>query len=299
MLVVVIANPAAGQGSFDVKELNARFARHGVEWDVWFTKGQQDGSRLAREAIALGADVVAAYGGDGTVAEVADGLAGQSVPLAIIPGGTANVMSVELGIPPLFGDALELICRELMTTRAVDMGQVGDRRFLLRLSIGLEAQMVAGADRVLKDRLGTLAYALSAMRALAEPTRLQYRFELDGRTLEEEGVACVIANSGNLGMPGLNLAPDVSVSDGQLDLFVVNDATLPVLLAMASRVLSQAPPSPDLVAHWQAASIRVSATPESQVQCDGELIGDTPIVVRVLPGVLRVIAPLIGQADGS
>jgi YegS/Rv2252/BmrU family lipid kinase len=291
MQVFVVANPAAGQETFDVKTLNARFAEQGIDWEVRFTKSYGDGQTLAREAIEAGANVVAAFGGDGTVAEVASGLVGTNVPLGIIPGGTANVMAVELGIPATFDAALALLLAEQLETRPVDVGQVDDRHFLLRLSMGLEAQMVAGADRALKDRLGTLAYALSAMKALVGPPKIQYRFEVDGKTLEEEGVACIIANSGNLGVPGLKLAPDVSVNDGLLDIFVINDATLPALLAMAAHVLGQGHPSPDTVRHLQGASIVVSATPVSEVQCDGELIGGTPKIVRILPAALRVVAP--------
>ena len=296
MRVHVIANPAAGQGTFDIKELNARFAAHEIDWDVQFTKQWGDGEQMARAAVAAGVDVVVAFGGDGTVAEVASGLVGTAVPLAIVPGGTANVVSMELGIPAQFGAALDLMCRAPLTTRAVDMGQVDNQYFLLRASTGLEAQMVAGADRALKDRLGTLAYAISAMRALAEPQKVRYRFEVDGAILEEEGVACIIANSGNLGMAGLRLAADVSVSDGLLDVFVVNDATLPALWAMAASVLGQTPPAQGAIRHLQAASILVDATPASQMQCDGEMIGDTPKRIRVVPGALRVVAPIVEAA---
>ncbi len=301
--VCVVANPAAGQGNFDVKELNARFTSAEVEWEVFFTKKVGDGELLARRAIAEGFDVVAAYGGDGTVAEVGGAMVGSGVPLAILPGGTANVMSVELGIPLSFGEAVGVLCYEELSLRAVDVGKVDDRHFMLRLSVGLEARMVEGADRSLKDRLGTLAYALSALKAITTPEVHSFEFEVDGQTRCEEGIACVIANSANLGRAGWQLSPDVSVSDGLLDVFVVNNTSMPTVMSLLTGILGQETRTVEAeregepvdearpVRHWQAKDVVVSSTPASSVQCDGEMIGNTPKHVSILPAALQIVVP--------
>jgi diacylglycerol kinase family enzyme len=261
--------------------------------------------------LAEGADVVAAYGGDGTVAEVGGALAGTGVPLAILPGGTANVMSVELGIPPRFGDACELMCAEELTTRSIDLGMVDKRPFVLRLSLGLEARMVEGADRSLKDRLGTLAYALSALKALTAPELVRYELDLDGHVVVEEGIACVIANSANLGSPNLFLASDVSISDGLLDVFVVNSANLPTVMTLISGILNPEgkvveteelgvePELPRNVRHWQARDIVLNSTPARSVQADGEMIGDTPKHVGLISGGLDVVVPPLLSGDST
>lgn len=301
--VFIVANPAAGQGNFDVKELNTRFNAADIEWDVFFTKKLGDGEVMARRALELGADVVAAYGGDGTVAEVGGAMAGSGVPLAILPGGTANVMSVELGIPLPFGDAVNVLCYEELSLRPIDVGKVDDRHFILRLSMGLEARMVEGADRSLKDRLGTLAYALSALKAITTPEVIRFDFEIDGQPLSEEGIACVIANSANLGRAGLQLAPDVTVSDGMLDVFVLNNTSLPTVMGLLSGILGQEtkvveaeeigaqPSQPRPIRHWRAKDVVVRSTPVSSVQCDGEMIGDTPKNISILPAALQVVVP--------
>lgn len=301
--VFIIANPAAGQDSFDVKGLNSLFGETGVDWDVKFTKQWGDGLQLAKQALDAGVDVVAAYGGDGTVAEVASGLVGSDVPLAILPGGTANVMSVELGIPGRFVDACALMAGEHVATRAVDVGVVDDRYFILRVSVGLEAKMVEGADRTLKDRLGNLAYALSALRALRTQEVVRYEFDLDGKTVVEEGIACIIANSGNLGLPGLRMASDIDVSDGLLDVIVVNNANLATVRGLVASIFGQegiaVPPEEEVPAdgmrsfvHWQAREIGLRSTPVEAVQCDGEMIGDTPKQIRVIPGAVKIVVPV-------
>jgi diacylglycerol kinase (ATP) len=294
--VQIVANPAAGQDTLNIKELNSTFREAGVDWDLSLTKEAGDATRLAQEAIQAGVDVVAAYGGDGTVAEVARALVGSNVPLAIFPGGTANVMSVELGIPGVLTEACALVCQENLTTRAVDAGMVDEYFFLLRVGIGFEAKMVEGADRTMKDRLGNLAYILSALKALGQSEVMQYKLTLDGQTVEEEGIACMVANSGNLGLPNVRLAPTIDVSDGLLDVILVNNKNLATVTRLIGRILGgtelESPDDPlHAIRHWQAREIRVESTPEDSVQCDGELIGTTPKDIRVLPAAIQVVVP--------
>src|SRR5689334_16040766 len=175
----VIANPAAGQDRPFLNLFNNAFQVADIEWELLITKKAGDAERLTRESLAAGADVVAAYGGDGTVSEVANGLYGSDVPLAIFPGGTANVMSVELGIPGDLTGAVALACGSGVA-RPVDMGKIGDRLFLLRTAIGYTAEMTKGADREDKNRLGNLAYILSAIRALPNAQPVPYKLTLDG-----------------------------------------------------------------------------------------------------------------------
>ena len=93
--IQVVINPASGQPQAILNTLNKVFRENEVEWDISITQASGDARRFAENAAAAGADVVAAYGGDGSVMEVAQGLMGTNVPVAILPGGTANLMSVE------------------------------------------------------------------------------------------------------------------------------------------------------------------------------------------------------------
>src|SRR5215207_3942558 len=95
----IIINPASGQDAPVLSVINRAFLTADVDWDVAITRKDGDGTRLAQQAVAEGVDMVGVYGGDGTVMDVGCGLVGSDVPLAILPGGTANVLSVEMGIP--------------------------------------------------------------------------------------------------------------------------------------------------------------------------------------------------------
>ena len=289
--VQTIINPAAGRDQPILKTLNAAFTTAGVDWDVAITKKPGDGTRLAKKAVEAGADVVLVHGGDGTVMEVASGLVGSQVPLAIVPGGTANVMSHELGIPVDLVEACTLAVNPDATIRKIDMGKIKDVYFMLRAGMGFEAAMVRGADRELKDRVGLLAYALSGLQELTDPQIARYHLVLDGQNVETEGLACIVANSGNIGAAGMSLAPNIDISDGLLDVMVVTKADLPSLIALAATVVGGAENDAPALQHWQVKQVTISSDPPQQVQVDGEMLAQTPIDVQIVPEAVKVIVP--------
>ena len=291
--VHVIINPAAGHDQPVLKVLNAALKTAGVDWDIFITKEAGDARRYAQEAAGAGVDVVAVHGGDGTVMEVASGLIGTGIPFAIIPGGTANVMSVELGIPTDLVEACALAVNPHAAVRLVDMGQVNDHYLLLRAGMGFEAAMVEGADREMKDRLGVFAYAFSALQALAEPPVARYRLVMDGREFETEGLACIIANSGTMGVPGipsLTISQEIDVSDGLLDVIVVTRSDLPGIVSLIANFVAGSE-NPATLQHWQVREVTVTADPPQKVQVDGEILMETPVTARVIPEAVKIIVP--------
>ncbi len=292
----VILNPAAGQDEAVLPPLNRVVREADIEWDVSLTHERGDARRLAREAVQAGAELVAAYGGDGTVMETASGLIGSDVPLGILPGGTANVMAIELGVPRELEAAARLLLAPDVERRALDVGRVGEEHFLLRLGTGFEAVVIEGAERELKDRMGTLAYILSAIKALREPPQTTYRLLLDDESVQIEGMSCLVANSGNLGLPGLALHPKIDVSDGLLDVVVIRQVDFDTLISLAASVAG-VENVPESLPHWQVRRVRIESDPVQDVQADGEMIGETPIEVEVVPQALQVVVPARQEAE--
>jgi diacylglycerol kinase (ATP) len=288
--VHVIVNPVAGQDKPILGTLNRAFHPAGIDWEVKITKEAGDARRFAQEAARGGIDVVAVYGGDGTVMEAASGLIGTDIPLAIFPGGTANVMSVELGIPGDLAQACALVCGDEREFRQIDVGQVNDTYFLLRVGTGFEAELVKGADREKKNQLGNLAYVLSAIQALRGSKVVRYQLTLDGTERVVEGITCMVANSGNIGTPGLSLAPTISVSDGLLDVVVIRAGDIASIISVAASVIARNENAEPLQ-HWQARNIGIATETPETIQADGELIGKTPTQIKVIPQAVRVIVP--------
>lgn len=285
--IVVIVNPASGQDRPILGIFNKAFHDANINWDIKLTKEAGDAERFAREAIVGGADAVGVYGGDGTVMEVANGLVNTDIPLAIFPGGTANVMSVELGIPGDLVEALALVCSDTSYVRTVDVGRVRERYFLLRLGIGFEADVINNADRQIKDRLGKLAYILSAFKTNMQRTKAAWHLTLDGDPVEAEGVTCMVANSGNIGLPGLPLSRTIDVSDGLLDVLVIRDMDIGSLLQVAASAAGL----PVQLQHWQVKTATIDADPAQAVICDGESLDPTPVTAEIVPQGLHVIVP--------
>lgn len=288
--ITIIYNPDAGQPQALLKSFNRIFHKAGAHWDLHITNEYGDGERLAKQAIATGTDVIAVYGGDGTLMDVANGMVGSRVPLAIIPGGTGNVMAVELGIPRDPAAACSLIVNPQHLIRPIDLGRIEGRCFMLRVGFGLEANIVQGTGREMKDRFGIFAYLMSILGALSQPSPSHYFLNLDGKEFECDGLACMVANAASLGFSGLDLADNISINDGLLDVFIIRKIDLEELFSMAARVLGS-PDTPNSLLHWQVSRVQIRSDPPQPIEADGDLIGEAQASIEVLPLALNVIVP--------
>lgn len=289
----IIINPASGQPQPILNQINAVFYPAGVQWDVSLTQKSGDATRYARQAIADGAEIVGAYGGDGTVMEVAQAVQGGDIPMAILPGGTANLMSVELGIPKDLTEAAQIMVDPDSVVRRVDMGQVGEQRFMLRVGIGFAGEKVKLADRELKDKWGILAYSIAGLKALETTPVAHYRITVDGVVYETDGKTCLIDNAGNMGMQGVTPSKSINISDGLLDVIVVHNASVGSWIALGRSMHGRE--KQGAVKHWQGREIKIECDPPQTVQGDGEIWDPTPVSAKVLPGVLPVLVPLEKQ----
>lgn len=288
--VHVIVNPASGQDRPILKTLNSVFRENGIEWEMFLTKEQGDGVRLAKEAAAAGVDVVAVYGGDGTVREVTTGLLDTEVPILILPGGTANAMALALGVPNDLATAASLLTCGECETRRVDVGMMNGEAFLIGVGLGIPGEIADTADRAAKDRLGVAAYLVSSIQALRNAETVRYRVTIDGETFETEGVSALIMNAGQFGIPGVSIAPSVDMADNRLDLFIFRSKSLPALVSLAASVVRQNEEAgPYDIYHGR--EIAIEATPAQPVQVDGEVLPPKPVSAKLLPCAATYIVP--------
>jgi YegS/Rv2252/BmrU family lipid kinase len=293
--VRVILNPSAGSKNPPLRIFNNLFQKANIDWDLVITKERCDGICLADQAIHDGVDIVAAYGGDGTVMEVASGLQGTGIPMAILPGGTGNILSVELGIPQNLQEACTLITQpEKSRLRSIDLGITNDQKvpaFALRAGVGLEAAMLEGTDRELKEKYGIFAYIMGATQALHNVKQAHYNLILDGEPFECTGITCLIANAGYFGVPGLMLDPNVKIDDGLLDVFVLRKMDLIQLFSLAATIVGGNEVK-DKALHWQVESVSIEADPVQATQADGEMWGESPLEIKVSKDALQVLVPV-------
>ena len=287
--VHVVINPASGQDEPILNVLNRVFHPAGVDWENSLTHKSGDATRLAAEAAASGVDLVAAYGGDGTQMEVANGLLGTGVPQAILPGGTGNAMAHDLGISLNLREAAELIVTS-PKRQAVDLAKMGDKVFMLRAYAGLSADEAASREE--KDKHGQLAYIQAGLKFLKEVKTAHYKATVDGEIIEGEAVICYILNAGSIGgVMGIEIPKvgDVSVSDGYLDLYAITKGLQP--FRAVSKHIFHHEGSDGGVYHWRGKEITLEADPVQDVWIDGELDGKTPITVEAIPQAHEIVVP--------
>ncbi|MCK5740312.1 diacylglycerol kinase family lipid kinase [bacterium] len=288
----VIINPAAGTESPVLFRMNQAFRKHGIKWDVSITHEAGDAEAAARKAVNMGVDAVVGYGGDGTMMEIANCLAHTDMPMGILPGGTANVLSQELQIPQNLTRSLRALCSENHEIRKFDMGRIDNHVFLLNLGIGVPAQWIKHTDRDMKNRFGILAYIISAIRATRFTKPSTFHMVLDGRKIQADGVACMVANIGATGVLGFKLSEYIKPDDGYMDVLIINLSDLPLLLsASTNALLSEKRDIDSAFKRWKAREIYIEADPVQPVNIDGEIIHDTPVSITTIPQAVNVIAP--------
>jgi YegS/Rv2252/BmrU family lipid kinase len=288
----VIINPASGKGESTLPIIHAFMKEAGIQWEASITQQTGDALRFAKAAVKKGIDALAVYGGDGTLMEAASGLIGSEVPLAILPGGSGNVLATELGIPTDLKKACMLLSHGPLKTTAIDVGQFDKRYFVVGISLGFAADVIKGADRETKNKIGILAYFLSAITALKKTRKAVYHLKIDGQEYKIQGLTCIIANTGNFGFSNISFDKHIDISDGFLDVLVVRKANLGLFKLMVVTLFKrERPDNLELVEHWQGKNISVSSSPKQVIQCDGELIKTGPLHIKIIPKAIKILVP--------
>jgi diacylglycerol kinase (ATP) len=289
--IKVIINPAAGEDEPILNTLETTFRDQDLQWSVDITQSRGDGQRLARAAVEAGYDLVAAYGGDGTLMDVANGMIGSDVPLALLPGGTGNVLVAKLGIPGNLADAAQLIVNPGQV-KTLDAGLIEDQdwHFLLRVDFGITVDMLQKASRESKDQYGFLAYVVSALENWRSRQTVQYHLTIDDQEIETDGLFCIIVNVGSIvGALDLSFAPTADAQDGLLDVFVIKH-NVASLESIAALVFNQQIFS-EVIQHWRGERITVVADPAQGSGIDGDDLGSTPLTCRAVPQAIKVLVP--------
>ena len=264
-----------------------------VEQELVVTKGQLRSG--AARAVKRGADAVIAVGGDGAVLQVVQSLAGTQVALGIIPMGTGNLLAGNLDIPKGVDDAVKVLVDG--GRRKIDLGRLsaGGKRtmFAVACGVGFDAQVMASTDPEEKQRLGKLAYVVSAIRRQGEIRDVEYEVTLDGVRKSMDATQILIANFGGMG-EGVKTRLEVEPDDGLLDVLVIR-ASGPIGGLLAGwEALRQDEPGESPEGHvfrTRARKVRVSTAKRRLVETDGSVAGKTPIRVSVRPGALTVLVP--------
>ncbi len=291
----IIANPASGTlrhptAMRELEDAVAYLSARGLPTELCLTERPGHAIELAREAVRAGMAMVIAAGGDGTVNDVIQALAGHETALGVLPLGTVNVWAREVGIPLYTPDACDVLLHGVR--RRVDLGQAGSRYFLLMAGIGFDAEVARQVEQSKLKQLGlkVLDYLATVGRLSVthEPTRIW--MVRDGKRYSTRALMVIIGNTRLYG-GAMTFTRNAIADDGWLDAVTVGGGGLMHRLAVLRRALLRRKSLGPRVRYDRAKRITIEATQPLPVQVDGEVIGNLPMTFTVAPRALTVIVP--------
>lgn len=294
-LVCIVYNPTAGSGlvrkRVSIDEVTARFVRQGFSVAAIATRFAGDGSEAARVALLQKPRAVVAMGGDGTINEVVQTLALQDVPLGIIPAGTINVLSQELGLPADPLEAVDVVAQGV--PRVIDLGLANGRYFTMMIGLGYDAQSTLAMIPILKQWTGPVAYMAAALQSFithrAVRTVIKVGEGKKAKRMRRLVYMMVVSNTGLYAGGILKFTPEASLTDGLLDCCVIRSRRWYQVLKHFFLSLAGQLRIVNDVEIFQARNLSIRTARPFPYQLDGDPAGTTPVKVSVVAGALRVM----------
>jgi diacylglycerol kinase (ATP) len=292
--IYAVVNPESGNADVQtVEKALAELCRtHGWESEIYRMSGEEDLAEVTRRACSQGATLVAAAGGDGTVAGVINGLVDSRIPLAIIPNGTGNGLARAMKIPLNLTEAVRLLAGGY-AIQSIDAMRVNDKHYVLNVSAGISSRAMGGTSSKEKQKKGILAYAETILKDDSKDEARTFDLQIDGHRLRIEAVEVLVSNGRILKESPFLFGGRESFSDGQLQVNILRANNLGEFVELAWDLILNGEEGNSklnsLAIHQQ---IRMD-TPRKPmpVQADGEVIGQTPVNINLVPKAVKVIVP--------
>ena len=284
---IIILNPAAGSPE-SLRAWQERVEAIARGCPIRVTSHAGEAETLARRAVEEGFARVVAAGGDGTVNQVANGLAGSNAALGLLPMGTVNVFAMELGLPlhnlPLCWDIIEKA-----NTRLIDLPSANGKCFVQLAGVGLDAQVVKETSLASKRSFGPLSYLISAAQIAArQPPKLFVQSE---DTSLDEGSFVLIGNGRLYGGP-FPFFKQAIIDDGSFDVVVFKRlGYLEIIKYLQDVIFSSEIRAPE-IEYFQTRRLRITSEQDVPLELDGELAGKCPVEFLIQQKALRILAPL-------
>jgi diacylglycerol kinase (ATP) len=248
---------------------------------------------LAREAVAQQVDIVIAVGGDGTINEIIQELAGSETALGVLPSGTVNVWAREIGIPLDNAGAREVLLHGQI--RKIDLGQIEDHYFLLMVGIGFDGEVTHTVERKPLKRLGVVGYLLAAAWMGFGYRSFRLLLELDNRVIKMNALQVIIGNT-QLYAGALKYTWQAKCDDGLLDICVIRKQNFFGRIGVIFDFLLHRQTRRQWIRYETGQVIKIYTREPIAIQLDGEPFGHTtrgnlPTILRVATHALKVVVP--------
>ncbi|MBT9175839.1 MAG: Diacylglycerol kinase [Firmicutes bacterium] len=297
--IALIVNLTAGYGKCRLKypEVTAYLEQHDVKVKSFFTEKRGHGEELARQAVREGFDVVVSMGGDGTLNEVVNGVAGSSATLGFIPAGAGNDFGRTFGLK---NGEVTKACHVLLDghARAVDLCRIDARYFINVAGAGFDAEVGHMANVWGKRYFsGATAYIASILRQLVAFSPREMIIELDEQRISTKVWMVAVANARYFG-GGFMIAPTAEIDDGLLDVYIIQETSKAGLLMVLPRVMTGGHVSHPAVLFYRAKRVKLSSPYVLAAQADGELVDHLPQEFAITGEKINMILPRLAGPSG-
>lgn len=289
---VIIANPVSGafpHHAHDYEETLAFLQEQGWQVEFWLTDGPGAARELARRAVEQKKSMVIAAGGDGTINEVIQSIAGSETTLGVLPTGTVNVWAREMGIPLDKAKAREVLVRG--QTRRIDLGRVNGRYFLLMVGIGFDGEVTQAVERKPLKRLGALGYILAALWFGPGYPGFPLTLSIDDADPIRTRALQIIVGNTQLYGGAFKFTWLARCDDGLLDLCVVYKRGLLGRLVVLGDFALKHERRRLWVRYNTFKKLVIETKDPVAIQIDGDPAGFTPATLEIIPASLNVIVP--------
>ncbi|MBM2838410.1 MAG: sphingosine/diacylglycerol kinase-related protein [Deltaproteobacteria bacterium] len=288
MRIKVIANPTAGRGGKKAIEKVIEYMKgKGAEVDLFLTRKRGDALQTASDARNENVDIVVGAGGDGTINEIINGLAGSDIPLGVIPLGTVNVFALETGIPMDPVGACNIILEGL--PRKLNLGRVNGRYFLLMGGVGFDAYVVYGLDIRLKRLSGRISYILTALGRGLTYRSSPLEIELDNGQ-KVNGYGAVVGNMKYYGGT-MSITPFADMERNDLDVCIFKSKGFGNILRYTWGVIQKRHLTYPDVEYHTVKNLRIKSKGKTYIQADGDVVGQLPAEFSIAEEGITVILP--------
>ncbi len=295
---IVIANPVSGSythNRLQIEETIDYLREQGWQAELCLTQAAGDARKFAREAVGQHVSVVVAVGGDGTINEVIQELAGSETALGVLPSGTVNVWARETGIPLDNREAREILVHG--RTRTIDLGQMGNRYFLLMAGVGFDGEVTRTVEKKSVKRFGALGYFFVGLWLGLHYPSFRVTIQMGERTIRTNAIQIIIGNT-QLYAGAIKYTWQAKCDDGYLDVCILRKQNALGRIAVAIDFLLRREQRRNWVQYETCKDIKIHTRRRVAIQIDGDAVrSDTsrndfpPTTFCVVPNTLKVIVP--------
>jgi len=286
-----VVNPTAGEGKGGRiwLKIESLLKQRGQQYRAYITRNAGDGTGLAARAVEDGAELVVAVGGDGTLRKVVNGLDLQNNVFGIIPAGTGNGFIRSCRIPLNWRKALEGL--STWNPRCIDLGLANDSYFLNMIGLGFDAAVAEKAGNMHRYLKGYAAYAAAIIDQVSTFNRFCCKAWCNDLFMQDNQTLLAVVANGSYYGGILKIAPHACIDDGQLELCLIRNRSIPELVSLGARILIRKHIDSRAVIKLSGHDIKLQALQRVLMHIDGDVFDASSVEITLKPGALRLLAP--------